>query len=181
MPQSDSLFRTASIFVPGFALGWMVGLSVSPVTQVVVTSIAALVVGVTAVLAGLPTKDVPGQGATSFASLRAQIRVAPLTFMLVGLAAGSALGVYTRANNWLGSRLKPAIQVSANDPTGGYLFAAKTSENDCTHFKAALERGNLQQALSAASDEHISRFAKQTSDPTALKAALEELICPASK
>jgi hypothetical protein len=103
------------LLASGLGLGWLVGLSVSPVLQVIVASIVALAVAATSALAGLkPESDTTassgaeGKGSPPrFVPSGLRVSLLPLTLLIVGIAAGASAGVFTRTNNLLG--LNPEI------------------------------------------------------------------------
>ncbi|HWS87219.1 MAG TPA: hypothetical protein VN282_09660 [Pyrinomonadaceae bacterium] len=103
----------------GLALGWLVGLSVSPVIQTILTSLVAVVVSITSALAGLHAggqadgEEGPAaagesepRGAKSHKSLPVAFDPVPVALMVIGLACGASVGVYARTNDWLGARGK---------------------------------------------------------------------------
>jgi hypothetical protein len=98
------------VVIGGLCVGWFVGLSVSPVVHIVLASILALVVSAASAIAGLdkPPLEEPPKEETSPPSLpqrmsRIRIDPRPIALLVLGLAVGSSLGTYTRANNWLGA------------------------------------------------------------------------------
>jgi hypothetical protein len=92
------------LFLSGVSVGWLIGLSVSPIIHVIIASLIALVVSITAALAGvnIPKEDSAGEGEKSKPKTRVEVNPVPLMFMVVGIVAGSSLGVYARTNGWLG-------------------------------------------------------------------------------
>ena len=117
IPRRRQIQNAFCLLVSGFGLGWLVGLSVSPVVQTVLASLIALVVSLSTALAGLRTGDTQKEDEVSTnSSVNAPPRrnltwrlpdfldPLPVMFMVVGLACGASVGVYGRANNWLGAR-----------------------------------------------------------------------------
>jgi len=112
------------LFASGVGVGWLVGLSVSPVLQAIVASILALAVAATSALAGLkPESDAAGssgaegKGSTPrFVPSGLRVSLLPLTLLIVGIAAGASAGVFTRTNNLLG--LYPQISSKRWSGTG---------------------------------------------------------------
>lgn len=97
----------ASQVISGLAVGWLIGLSVSPILQTVLTSLLAVIAGVTSVLAGLSSdKDADGSPPTG----KYQINPAPVMFLVLGVAVGASCGVYARTNLWLGADAKTLAQ-----------------------------------------------------------------------
>lgn len=105
------------LLLSGLALGWMVGLAVSPVIQTILTSLIAVVVSLSTALAGLRLSDSaeaqdkppePAAGATepgkSRKFLPAMLDPLPVASMVIGLAIGASVGLYARTNDWLGAR-----------------------------------------------------------------------------
>lgn len=108
------------LFVSGFGLGWLVGLSVSPVLQVIVASIVALAVAATSALAGLKSDAAGGLGAEGsplrFVQSGIRVSLLPLSLLIVGIATGASAGVFARTNNLLG--LDPEISLKRWSGTG---------------------------------------------------------------
>jgi hypothetical protein len=101
----DQIFKGFCLSVSGFGVGWLIGLSVSPVVHIVITSLIAFVVSVTSALAGLKVngdKAQPNNTVSSRRKLRIEVNPVPMMLMVVGLAFGASLGVYGRTNSWLG-------------------------------------------------------------------------------
>ncbi|MDB5033824.1 MAG: hypothetical protein JWQ98_1065 [Chlorobi bacterium] len=107
------------LFPCGVAVGWLVGLSVSPVVHIVLTSVIALVVGLVSTLAGL--KYDPGTDEHAGLQVRPHapqytVDPRPVVLMLIGLAAGASAGIYARTNGWFGPNVHGFVQEWA--PTG---------------------------------------------------------------
>jgi hypothetical protein len=81
-------------------------MSVSPVLHILVGSLVALVVGAAGATVGLRTDPLnEGTNAEPVAANRTRplrIHPMPLTILVIGVAAGSALGLYVRTNDFLG-------------------------------------------------------------------------------
>jgi len=91
----------------GIGVGWLIGLSVSPVIYIVITSLIAFIVSVTSALAGLKLNEAENHSSDQpnhKHKLQVEINPLPMTLMIVGLAVGASLGIYARTNNWLGPR-----------------------------------------------------------------------------
>jgi hypothetical protein len=174
--------RAAAMFASGCALGWLTGLSLSPVIQTVLTSVLGVTVALTSLVVGLPSEG--AQPLERTLNGKIEINVAPLAALLIGLALFSPLGIYARTHEWFGSGKGTREAASPEEIKSheGALFAAPSAD-ECLRFKnkAALGGDELQRELAAARDQHIRDFAKQNSDGAVLKSALEELICPAQE
>lgn len=186
-----------SLILAGLALGWLIGLSGSPVVQGIVVAATGLVVAIASALAGMTPPS--GKDLT----LLDRINLSPkfIASLLVGLAIGSTGGVYVRAHNLLGMKphdvvagLKeagftqeeikklfvPNVAATIGDVTkpigGGQLFSS-TSPDECAVFKV-LTGDALVSAMMASSDPKVSSFAQRCrSCPDCVKAAVEELLC----
>jgi hypothetical protein len=112
------------LLASGLGLGWLVGLSASPVIQTILASLVAIVVSVTSALAGLHPSDAetdaehedpPKEGEDARRKkvkkkLPAMLNPLPVMFMVIGLAGGASVGVYARANDWLGARTNSLVE-----------------------------------------------------------------------
>jgi hypothetical protein len=102
---SDSLLvRGICLLISGVGIGWLIGLSVSPIIHIIITSLIALVVSVTGALAGIKVdeKEDSADDGKSKRKVQVEVNPLPLMFMIIGLVIGSSLGVYARTNGWLG-------------------------------------------------------------------------------
>lgn len=115
--RSRQTLNGLCLLVSGFGLGWLVGLSSSPVIQTILTSLIAVVVSISGAIAGLrPSDSDEGpdtleEGEEEKNRSRSGRRPAailldplPVMCMVVGLACGASAGVYARANGWLAAR-----------------------------------------------------------------------------
>ncbi len=105
------------LFASGCGVGWMVGLSVSPIVQTLVGSVVALIVTLASGLAGIKAsaQDAPSSGQSPTPAtvggriFKHSLDPVPIALFVVGLALGSSVGIYARTNNWLG--LDPQLLV----------------------------------------------------------------------
>ena len=105
-----------SLLVSGLCVGWMVGLSVSPILQTVLTSVLVVVTAVVSLLAGVSATspkgtDPPTPPAEAKSPLAIEVNPAPVMLLLVGIALGASFGLFARTNlllgpngNWLSGR-----------------------------------------------------------------------------
>lgn len=100
---SSNLFTWASLPIIGFGIGWLLGLSVSPVVSIVITSVAGVAAAVITVLSGLEGK-LTGLIASSEQqiSIPSKINPRPLAALIIGLFLGSIVGIQVRTHNLLG-------------------------------------------------------------------------------
>ena len=85
-----SLMRMAA-FVLGSSVGWLVGLSLSPVVHIMVAAIMSLVVTVTGVAVGV--NELKGK--------RFEFNPRFLVWLTIGMAIGAPIGVFVRSNEYL--------------------------------------------------------------------------------
>jgi hypothetical protein len=112
MGNSDSKeTRTGVIIalvVTGFGIGWLAGLSVSPVVSIVITSVTGVAAAVVTALSGL--KEDPVDPKVKERRRLPKIEVWPLAILLVGMLSGSTLGILARNNHLFGSDVTSEIQ-----------------------------------------------------------------------
>lgn len=80
----------------GAVVGWLTGLSVSPVVGVVITTVIGILVGAAGTFAGISQEI----GSENRKRLRYE-DFAPIGLLLVGIAIGSVVGVSARTHSWL--------------------------------------------------------------------------------
>jgi hypothetical protein len=74
----------------GLGIGWLVGMSVSPVLAVVVTSLLAAAAAGASVLSGIQRSETDRS-----------INIVPVFVLVLGIVVGSVAGVLTRTHSWL--------------------------------------------------------------------------------
>jgi hypothetical protein len=102
------IFKGICLLLSGMGVGWLIGLSVSPVIHIVITSLIAFVVSITGALAGLkvtPDDEPPSESSSLKQKLQVEINPVPVMLIVIGIAFGASLGVYGRTNNWLGTNV----------------------------------------------------------------------------
>lgn len=99
-----NLFTWASLPIIGIGIGWLLGLSVSPVVSIVITSVAGAAAAVIATKSGLEGRSskiiAPDERQISISSSNTDPR--PLAALVIGLALGSIVGIWVRTHDWLG-------------------------------------------------------------------------------
>lgn len=105
--MSDSGSKQTRIEVPialvvtGFGIGWLAGLSVSPVVSIVITSVTGSVATIIAALSGVKEEFLkPEAQPNVLKRLLAAVTPVPLAWLVVGLLVGSSWGLWARTHNW---------------------------------------------------------------------------------
>ena len=102
-----SFLRGLSLLISGLGVGWLIGMAVSPVIHIVITSLIAFVVSVTSALAGIKVdkgEDKDDAQSARRHKLQVEVNPLPMMFMVIGLVIGASLGALARTNDWLGPR-----------------------------------------------------------------------------
>lgn len=206
MKAIKTIKTIACMLLSGLGVGWLIGLSVSPVLHIVVASVIALIVGVTGALMGLSNI---GDVKESLLKKISEANPLPVTLLVIGLGLGASFGVLSRTHNWLGKNssdiiqewqrngldsLKIATQIFDNlyPPSCAKMNTPQTSINpsfkvnddvlyqfeinDCS-FIAGNHGENLRTKLKLTlNSEKSSRFL-DTLDSLSLE-AFKEMICP---
>ncbi len=193
------IITTTSLFLIGAGVGWLVGLSVSPVVSIVLTSVMGTVAALVAALSGL---DVEGQ------SPRFQVNPVPIAVLIVGIIAGSLLGLRARNANWLGYTLQQEVArwqtaglelhesaillrlfereypTAAGEPVtktvptplgaGTYLFAVEAQE--CAQLLLASDE-DLAPLFLTLADERLHRLPEIIVDDAVLACYVKEVLC----
>lgn len=139
----------------GLCIGWLAGLSVSPVLSTVMMTILGLAAG----------------GATGFhfskrdSSITALSVLALTASLLGGIAVGAPVGIVARTNNWFGAPMSahgpgeiPQDELAQRQATAG-LFSIKSSE--CAELLSSASRSEeeLRRVLRASKDPRLSQLA----------------------
>ena len=102
----------------GLPFGWVVGLSVSPVLQTVITSLVAVVASGVAILSRISSADKAESAGSNKNSASAEKKPSslkevdplPIAILMVAFAIGSTSGVYYRANDMFGTDPKVIVE-----------------------------------------------------------------------
>ena len=113
--MSDSGSKQTRIEVPialmvtGFGIGWLAGLSVSPVVSIVITSVTGVAGAVVAALSGLKEAAPEDETTKTKHLLRLRIDPVPIGLLAAGLILGSIVGLLARNYHLLGSDLSAEL------------------------------------------------------------------------
>jgi hypothetical protein len=102
--STHRFWRGAWVAVSGACIGFLAGLSVSPVAGVLLSGIGALAGGMTSTLAGLGIEALPDNQTDR--PNAPDIRIAnpiPVSLLLLGMVLGTVLGVWVRTHDYLGA------------------------------------------------------------------------------
>lgn len=115
------------LLVIGGGIGWLIGLSVSPVVSIVITSITGAAAAIIAALSGLQDKrdDVKEVNRLVTPVLRWNVDPLPLMILVLGILLGSIFGIKARNEGWLGTDLSIEVEKWTN---AGLLNAGFTKE-----------------------------------------------------
>jgi hypothetical protein len=93
----------AALVVTGFGIGWLAGLSVSPVVSIVITSVTGSVATIIAALSGVKEEFLDADSSpTTLKRLLRAVTPVPLAWLVCGLIIGSIAGIGVRNYNWFG-------------------------------------------------------------------------------
>jgi hypothetical protein len=93
------------IIIAGVGIGWLIGLSVSPVVSIVITSVTGSVAAIVAALSGVRLETDGTENAENQTRRpRWKVNAAPVAMLAIGLIAGSTAGIVFRTYDWLSPR-----------------------------------------------------------------------------
>jgi hypothetical protein len=95
----------------GAGIGWLLGMSTSPVLSIVITSLTGAAGAVIAVLSGLEDYKAPAPTGPDDkpVSISRRVHVAPLVALVIGIVAGAMFGLWSRSSGWLGTDLDAEV------------------------------------------------------------------------
>lgn len=96
-------FMLLSLLLTGLGIGWLVGLSVSPVVSIVITSVAGSAAAIIAAMSGLENQPKAESDSKAKKIHFSKISPVPIASLVVGIVAGSIVGIYVRSHNGLGN------------------------------------------------------------------------------
>jgi hypothetical protein len=186
-------------------VGFLAGLSISPVTGIVLSSVCAIVVGATSSLAGLD-KNASAEDSTHPNHSGVGLNPVPVAFLMLGIVAGSVGGILTRTHDCLGTlgvgkvienkqTAEPRVsrgesenpqvvakpeapkQEIAKDTRAGVLYSAKSSE--CADWRAISNtealRQNLRESETIRNQPALAHIASGCGDVGCLRGLVESL------
>lgn len=163
------LTQALSVLAMGLGIGWLVGLSLSPVVGSVIASL--LGVGGGLVVGWRSTKGGTGGG----------IDARPAALLILGVAVAATAGLFARTVGPLAAVTVPAPAASgvaaARPPVG--LFGA--SADECAELRAAWGRGQPESFVRRFRTSSIPRageLVSRVSDPQTLALIMEVLCAP---
>lgn len=95
-----------AILATGFSIGWLAGMSVSPIVATITASVTAAAAAIVSALSGIDDKSASVSDA---AKTRLRVDPVPLGFLAFGIVIGSVMGVTARNNHWMGSGISSEI------------------------------------------------------------------------
>lgn len=109
--NSTQSMMVTCLLITGLGIGWLVGLSVSPVVSIVITSVTGSAAAIVAALSGLEEKPEALEATNRGQPIRTRwsVNPLPLTILVIGILVGSAFGVRARNQSWLGSAVAGEI------------------------------------------------------------------------
>ncbi|MCI5178463.1 MAG: hypothetical protein D3911_03910 [Candidatus Electrothrix sp. AW3_4] len=95
--KKTKIYHAISLVIIGFGVGWLTGLSISPVVAALLSSIIGAVLVLAAVLSGFSYGD-----NASLIKNVSDISPVPFALLMVGIIAGTSSGIWVRTHNVLG-------------------------------------------------------------------------------
>ncbi len=108
---SGRLVATLSLAVAGLGIGWLIGLSVTPVVSIVITSITASAAAVIAAMSGVQRTDGDSGGGRRLFPFDLRVSPVPLALLMVGMMIGAPAGVMVRSQNLLGLDVRSEVKM----------------------------------------------------------------------
>ena len=158
----------------GAAVGWLVGLALSPTVSAVLTALTALVTSTLAAAAGVKVKD---QDVTAV-----KVNAWPVASLLVGMAIAASAAVPVREGQMLVPRGARVTKSASTDSGSGKSPATKGGlyGGPAPSACARVERAGgpaLVRAFASANDPVFEELGRQVSDTIALD-AMRRVLCP---
>jgi fumarate reductase subunit D len=122
--QMTGLRPTFYLIIIGISLGWMIGLSESPVISSVISAILTLVVSVLVVISGAETENKDH----SLKILKAKFSLLPIAIFCFSIAIVGTIGVYVRVHNLLGVDHPPTEKKEVDDKAPEVIKKEPTDE-----------------------------------------------------
>lgn len=154
--RDKSVQNSIAMALSGIALGWMIGMSASPVIKEVILSILVVFTTIMGLIGGFKINKLPFDASVSFESTpdnqfeigkyMLKVDLLPIGLFMIFMLLGSFSGVYMRAND--------SLSLTPDEVAERWNFAradsSKNSPRDTVHsyikkklFETVLENGNL--------------------------------------
>jgi hypothetical protein len=131
--QTTFVFSGA-LLLAGCGLGWLMGLSTTPVVAGVITALMTSAAAILGALGGVqsesgaaPSADAGAEG--GLPPWNTRINPLPLAFLALGIVVGSIFGIRARNLNWLGSDVANELQKWTNAGLAKEDVAQRLFEN----------------------------------------------------
>jgi hypothetical protein len=168
-PHAFTITQAIAVFVSGLGIGWLVGLSASPVVSGVIASLLGVAAGVVTTFRGA--------SASSAKSFITDAR--PVAILVVGVALGATVGVTVRTHDLLSppAKLEQAAQstVSKDNLISRSVLFAQPGSDECAEL-LSLEPKYIRLGFKSSSSEGIRRLGEIIED-TELLQDIAEAIC----
>ena len=101
---ADLLGMLVGLFIFGFCIGWLAGLSASPIVHIIIGGLMSLIAAVLSALASFKTLEKVDLNTWEYNLVRIakRVRIMPLVLFIVGISVGAPFGITARTNDWYG-------------------------------------------------------------------------------
>lgn len=154
-----SIFITGlCLFISGLGVGYIMGMSISQVVGIVLTSLITLIVSLSSALAGIKVNTSGGGSPQEKEPKHQRIDVNPIPLMalIVGIAFGCTFGIWVRTHQWLGDLNTGTHEQITSQPLDPMKSAGETgvSENDVSgRNKVASSKMHKQKPISKTNND----------------------------
>jgi hypothetical protein len=173
-PSDNAIAQNLSILVLGAGIGWLSGLSISPVIEHVITALIGLAGGV---VTGI--YSVRSRVASSSEANTPSVSALPAALLVVGMAVGAPLGIMGRTHAIFGNagqkdQVKQSAGKSSDNEGKAVLYDAHTT--DCGEFMGVENQdAELRNAMKLSTQPWAKVLADSETDPTVVKAVMEAI------
>lgn len=104
------LLNIVLLLICGLSVGWIMGLSISPIAHIVIGSLMGVIVVVLSLQIGISYNNNHSLwniinlsvGSSEEDEKKRRINIYPIAIIFIGLIFGSSLGIFARTNDWFG-------------------------------------------------------------------------------
>lgn len=111
------ILNIIALLVCGVSIGWLLGLSSSPIIETVIGSLLAIITTLMTLLFSVEKGSVKDKISDKLGT----ISILPLSIFLLGLSTSATVGIYARTNDWFGidpQSFKQKWEAKDKDPSG---------------------------------------------------------------
>lgn len=184
--RSKKFVNALCLLISAVSVGWIAGMSVSPVVDTVVSSLLSVLVAIASLSSGLNDKATAVAERSSFIKQLAGINLLSIAVLTAGIVIGSCLGIYTRTHQLL-EKQQTSLKITSEDNVVsqnraaaalGVLYSLPAHACGDIGWRHGAD---LQRALTAYQNENIIRLVNDCNGNAECLELIKKMVCEYTK